>query len=181
MMNRRLRGVLVATAAVGVALAGTGTAYANDGLGGAPASRPGARSVTSDSCSGQPNADEKPLSVKDLGADRSREADSNSTKKDPRDAHGRPYYTHNQTCTNSVKFDKNKDDSYQTFRHNGRQNSYNDFDGYNDNYKYNNYDVNRCYVAKGATDHRAGECENNRKKALKDEKRYNPEHYKVNY
>jgi hypothetical protein len=72
------------------------------------------------------------------------------------------------------------DDSYNTFNYNGRQNSYNDFDGYNDNYKYNDYDVNRCYVAKGATDDHAGECDQDRKNALKDDKRYNPKHYRVN-
>lgn len=140
-MRRRLRVTLAASVAAGAVVLGGGTAYA-EGVFSSPAKSNGV------DCTRKTDKD-KALKENDFPSDNDVAADSNATKKDIRDRSGNVYYNHQEFCNDPERaFRETKgDDSYNTFNYgtdkygapsrDHDKNTYNDFDGYNSKYRYN--------------------------------------------
>jgi hypothetical protein len=196
-MPGRLRFTLAATAAAGVVVLGTGTAYAEglgSGTGYAASSHQG---DSADECSRKFDEHQKPLGEADFPSDHSAEADSNSTTKDTRDASGDPYYTHSRACDSEPRDKDRHDDSYDTFKYNKHQNTYDSLRGWDPKrYDYDKYDVNRCLhdqLGSGKSssdtdddDHSEGDggrgkdCQHHSADVNEDDDRYNPDPHEYN-
>lgn len=155
-MRRGLRVALAGTIAAGAVLCGAGTAYA-DSDGGGDDDDHGHHDKRA-GCSSKMDKDTT-LREDQLPSDNAPAAFKNTTKKDARDAHGNPYYLHNDVCQTNDDPWRGRDwddDSYKTFHFerdkNGRpsrdkkKNTYVDSDGHNKSYRKDRKDLEPDHI-----------------------------------
>jgi hypothetical protein len=111
-MRRGIRIALAGTIAAGAVLAGAGTAFA--GVGMSPSHHDD--SDHKKDCSLKVDKDPKPKES-DYPSDTHFEAYKNTTDRDAKDLHGKPYYVHNKFCQGYANWrDWDDDKSYDTFK-----------------------------------------------------------------
>jgi hypothetical protein len=192
-MQRRLRVTLAATAAAGALALCTGTAYA-EGFGGGHGYAASDHHDSGD-CSYGFDKHQKALKADDFPSDHGPDADSNSTDKDAKDAHGDPYYTHNSSCDDGPreKKDHNLADTFDDRK--GHFNTYQSQTGWDPKrYRYEQYGANRCQYdhlgsKKLSSDHdgddhgdggRGSDCQHHTREVREDSDRYDPDMDEVN-
>lgn len=113
-MRRGVRIALAGTVAAGAVLLGAGTAYA----GISPSHRGDDSDHAKQDCSLRTDRDPAPKES-DYPSDNHFEAYKNTTAKDAKDLHGKPYYLHNKFCQGYANWrDWDDDDrSYETFKY----------------------------------------------------------------